>query len=355
MERWLPDELRSSPELRQQLRDQRPIERRGWFARRGREHEIVRFSRLADSANALKVIGDVAGGDQLAELVLPPHMQDDELAALVVGPDGNVTPPQILGLRRTHAGVAHDQNEIVGDGAIPCLDWFSRLLDPPPREGVELAVLLGRELLAAYLRQGELALKYLTLFDVLLAGGVSHDRAEDRHFGADRGVADAAIAPLAVLLPPNWVGNPPVLSDQIDLDGTDVAVKLGLDDGFDYLPSVLRDLPGLDAFLLKVRVVLGDLAEGPIEDRNLVLDAEAEIGVLVEGPLARRVDVGRLQGDRLVTVVMGELDPAVPIAVLHVRAAEDDKSGLEFLRVDKEGHGSAVCCVEFVFFQRLSA
>jgi hypothetical protein len=99
----------------------------------------------------------------------------------------------------------------------------------------------------------------------------------------------------------------------------------------------------------KVCVVLGDLAEGPIEDRNLVLDPEPEIGVLVEGPLARRVDVGCFQGNRLVAVRVGELDPAVPIPVLYVRAAEDDKAGLEFLGIDKEGHGGTILCRICVF------
>jgi hypothetical protein len=41
--------------------------------------------------------------------------------------------------------------------------------------------------------------------------------------------------------------------------------------------------------------------------------------------------------------------------VLYIRAAEDDKAGLEFLGIDKEGHGGAPCCAESVCFQRLSA
>jgi hypothetical protein len=116
------------------------------------------------------------------------------------------------------------------------------------------------------------------------------------------------------LLPPERIIEPSVMADQGDLYGTNVRIKLGADDGFDHPHAVRGDLPGFDALLLKLDIFLGDLAEGVIEDRYVVLDAEANIGVLVEGPLPRRVDVGRLQGNRLVAVLVGEPDPAVPIA-----------------------------------------
>ncbi len=54
------------------------------------------------------------------------------------------------------------------------------------------------------------------------------------------------------------------------------------------------NLPRLDATLLEFDVVFGDLAEGVVEDGDIVLDAEAYVGVLVEGLLPRRVDVGGL-------------------------------------------------------------
>ncbi len=60
------------------------------------------------------------------------------------------------------------------------------------------------------------------------------------------------------------------------------------------LPAVMRDLPRFDALLLQIEIILGDLAEGPIEDRHLVLDAKAKVGILIESFLARRVDVGGL-------------------------------------------------------------
>jgi hypothetical protein len=84
---------------------------------------------------------------------------------------------------------------------------------------------------------------------------------------------------------------------------------------------------------LKVDVVLGDLAEGAIENRHLVLDTKPQVRVLVEGPLAGGVDVGRLQGNRLVAVLLGELDPEVLVLVFHVGAPEDDQSGLPAMSI----------------------
>ena len=69
----------------------------------------------------------------------------------------------------------------------------------------------------------------------------------------------------------------------------------------------VADLPRLDPLLLKVGEVLGDLAEGAVENRHLMLDAEAHVGVLVEGLILGRVDVGGLQGNRLVAVGAGSL------------------------------------------------
>jgi hypothetical protein len=93
---------------------------------------------------------------------------------------------------------------------------------------------------------------------------------------------------------------------------------------------------------LKIDEILGDLTEGAIEDRHLVFNAEPNVGVLIEGALARGIDVRRLQGDRLVTVCLGDFDSAVPLPVLDICAAEDDQSGLEFLGIDKEGHAPPV-------------
>jgi hypothetical protein len=68
---------------------------------------------------------------------------------------------------------------------------FSHLLDPPPLEGVKFAIFFGREFFPPYLVQGQLALEGLTVVNEPLAGGVGHDRAEDRHFGANGRIAHA--------------------------------------------------------------------------------------------------------------------------------------------------------------------
>ena len=36
---------------------------------------------------------------------------------------------------------------------------------------------------------------------------------------------------------------------------------------------------------------------------------------------------------------LGQLDAAIPVAVLDVAAPKDDQPGLQFLGVEKEGHG----------------
>jgi hypothetical protein len=100
----------------------------------------------------------------------------------------------------------------------------------------------------------------------------------------------------------------------------------------------MPDLSCLDALLLKVEVFFCNLAEGPIEDRHIVLDAETDIDVLIEGSLLRGVDVRGLKGNRFVSILLGKLDAAVSVAVLHVRTPEDDKSGLKLVNVGEEGH-----------------
>ena len=278
---------------------------------------------------------------------------------------------RFLASGRPHARIAHDENEIVRDRAIPGLDGGLRLLDPSPRKGVEFAVLLGRELLPPYLVEGNLVPEDMAFGNMPLAGGKAHDRPKDLHLGADRSVAHAeralgrflslflAFVLLVVfllaffllaflnfaldllspgLLAPRRIVQPSVLPDQRNLDRADIRVELRLDYRPDYPDAVGGDLSRFHAPLLKLNILLGDLAEGVIENGDIVLDAKAHIGVLVEGPLSCRVNVGGFQGNRLVAVLFGEPDPAIPIAVLHIRPAEDHQAGLEFLGIDKEGH-----------------
>lgn len=222
----------------------------------------------------------------------------------------------------------------------------------------------------------ELATELLAVGDVLLARGIGHDRAEYRHFVADSGVADLAAhradAALAILrrlgaqlglggavltigladlprvflllaaprvLPaPERIAGPTILADEVDLDRADVAIELGVDDRVHHLPTMVGDFADKGPLLLEGGVVLGDLAEGPIENRHIMFDAEAKIRIVGEGPLTGRFDVGRFQRHRLVPVGLRQLDPAVPIAVLHVGSPEENEPAFQFLSIDKESH-----------------
>ena len=110
------------------------------------------------------------------------------------------------------------------------------------------------------------------------------------------------------------------------------------DVGIDDLPAVHCDLAGCGNSFVEFGVFLRHLRKGLLEYRNVVLYAEAHVGVMVECPVAGFVDVGGLQGNRFVSVFLGHLDPAIPVAVLYICSAEDDEAGFEFLNIDEEGH-----------------
>jgi hypothetical protein len=101
----------------------------------------------------------------------------------------------------------------------------------------------------------------------------------------------------------------------------------------------MRDLAGFRSPLLEVGEFLRDLAEGFLENRDLMLEAKPKLGVLVESFLAGFVGVRGFQCEGFVAVFLGELDAAIPIAVFHVRATEDHEAAFEFLLVDHRGHG----------------
>lgn len=97
-----------------------------------------------------------------------------------------------------------------------------------------------------------------------------------------------------------------------------------MDHGVHRLPAMLGDLADLGALLLLGQKVLGDGAAWPVEDRHVVLDAKAKIGVLVERPLLGGVDVGGLQAYRLVAVSLGQLDAAVPLAQKWIKGVQSN-------------------------------
>ena len=214
---------------------------------------------------------------------------------------------------------------------------------------MQLAVFGRGELLAAGFAEGEFALEDLAVADEFLSGGVGHDRAERRHLVADRAVADApARAAFAVLLPPGGEGLPAVFPELRDLDGADIGIELGLDVRVHHAPAVKADLAGLGTLLLEGGELLGHLAESFVENRNLVSDAEAHVGILIERLIARLVDVRGLEGEGFVSIFLGQLDPAIPIPVLHVCATENHKAGFQFMWIDEFGHRKSAFCPDSV-------
>lgn len=76
-----------------------------------------------------------------------------------------------------------------------------------------------------------------------------------------------------------------------------------------------------------------------VRDGHIVLDAEAKGGIIVERSLLGGIDVRSFQANRFVPVRLGQLDAAIPVAMLNVAAAENDEPGLQLLEVEKEGYG----------------
>jgi hypothetical protein len=70
-----------------------------------------------------------------------------------------------------------------------------------------------------------------------------------------------------------------------------------------------------------------------------MLDPEPDVGVMVECVVLCLVDIGGLQGDGFVAVLIGDLDAAIPVTVLYVCSAEDNQASFELLDIDEEGHG----------------
>jgi hypothetical protein len=60
-----------------------------------------------------------------------------------------------------------------------------------------------------------------------------------------------------------------------------------------------------------------------------MLDAEPNVGILVEGPLAGGADVGCFERNRLVAVGLRHLHAAIPHLMIHVAAPEENKARLQ--------------------------
>ena len=130
----------------------------------------------------------------------------------------------------------------------------------------------------------------------------------------------------------------------MNLCRADIKIEARPDDRFAFAPAGVGHLAGRRAPLLQLDILLGDLAEGPVEDRNIMLEAEAQIRVMVVGAVARRRDVGGLQRERLVTIALGDLDAAIPVAMPDVGAPEDHEARFEFFLVREKRHGGLPLC-----------
>ncbi len=119
---------------------------------------------------------------------------------------------------------------------------------------------------------------------------------------------------------------------------TDISVQSAFDNGADFLGACSADLPALRTRLLCQQILSANLSERMIEHRNVVLQPEPDIGVLVEGAFPRHFSVCCLEGNGLVAVCLRNLHPAVPHAMLHVATPEDYQSRLEFRFVGDECH-----------------
>ena len=260
---------------------------------------------------------------------------------------------------------------------------------------MQVAIFLQRELVPPHGLELGTVVEPLAGGNVAFLDGEVHHRAEDRHLEADGGVADEshraalgrrgrrrngptltdshglqrpaargriarvqlrgllggdfahAVAPVAagaVLAPPGRIASPHLVTDQVDLDGTDIIFQGAFKHRLELLWALGADLPAPGPRLLGRQVFLGHSAEGMVEHRHVVLEAEAHVSVLVEGALTGRLLIRRLQRDRLVAVGLRQLHAAVPVAVLYVGTPEDDESRLQlFLVVDKRHMPHSFC------------
>ena len=128
------------------------------------------------------------------------------------------------------------------------------------------------------------------------------------------------------------------MADELDLGVSDIALQVPFDDAAHRRRPALTDLARRGLLLLELGVFLADLGEGAVEDGQVFLKRELDPVVLLEGGLPRGVPVAGLQGNRLVAVLLGKLDAAVPVVVLHVGPAENDQAGFQLFLVGNERH-----------------
>jgi|GEM_PF-2376048 len=93
------------------------------------------------------------------------------------------------------------------------------------------------------------------------------------------------------------------------------------------------------------------------KDGGIVFDAEAHIGIHIKRLISGLLQNGRFEGDRLITVGLGEFDAAIVVPVIDIPAPEDNQSRFDLFLVDDEAHmfpahatpqGGALFCAESV-------
>ena len=138
------------------------------------------------------------------------------------------------------------------------------------------------------------------------------------------------------------------------LHRANIVLQRALDHGLELLGAILADLAASGARLLGRQVLLRHGAERMVEDRNVMLEHGPDLDLLLVGEVARHADVAGLERDRLVAVGLRQLDAAVPVAMVHVGPAEDDKAGFNLFLVGYERHGTPSRCAGSVQIAALS-
>jgi hypothetical protein len=75
---------------------------------------------------------------------------------------------------------------------------------------------------------------------------------------------------------------------------------------------------------------------------------------MIKGAVPRLMKIGRFKGNRFIAVCLRQLDAAIPVLMLYIAPAEDDKAGLEVFLIYDECHDTSQFCAESVQIFSLS-
>jgi hypothetical protein len=102
------------------------------------------------------------------------------------------------------------------------------------------------------------------------------------------------------------------------------------------------DLATFGSRFLRRQVLSRYLAEGVVEHRNVVLDAEPDVRILIGRSFFRDAEIRRFERHRLVAICLRHLHPAVPHSMIDITAPEDDQARLEFVFFGDKRHGASM-------------